>query len=40
VVILGLVDGVSLQLAFDPKALDVAAATNFWEEALTRYLTR
>jgi len=39
-VILGLLDGVSLQLTFDPAAFSVAAATRFCEDALTRYLTR
>lgn len=39
-VILGLLDGVSLQLAFDPKAFDVAAAAEFCEDALLRYLGR
>jgi len=31
---------VSLQLAFDDKIFGVAAATEFCEEALMRYLTR
>ncbi len=39
-VILGLVDGVSLQLAFDPTAFRVAEATRFCGEAVTRYLAR
>ncbi len=39
-VILGLVDGVSLQLTFDPAAFGVAEATRFCGEAVTRYLAR
>jgi AcrR family transcriptional regulator len=39
-VILGLVDGVSLQVTFDPKAFSVAAATRLCEAALFRYLAR
>lgn len=39
-VILGLLDGVSLQLAFDDRVFTLAAAAEFCEEALTRYLTR
>jgi len=39
-VILALVDGVSLQLTFDPKAFGVATAVQFCEDALTRYLER
>jgi AcrR family transcriptional regulator len=39
-VILGLVDGVSLQVTFDPKAFSVAAATRLCEGALFRYLAR
>lgn len=39
-VILGLVDGVSLQLAFDPGAFSVAEATRFCGEAVMRYLAR
>ena len=39
-VILGLVDGVSLQLTFDPTAFCVAEATRFCGEAVTRYLAR
>ena len=39
-VILGLVDGVSLQLTFDPTAFRVAEATRFCGEAVTRYLAR
>lgn len=37
-VILGLLDGVSLQLTFDPGAFSVTAAARFCEEALARYL--
>jgi TetR/AcrR family transcriptional repressor of bet genes len=37
-VILGLVDGVALQLTFDPEAFTVAAARRFCEDALMRYL--
>jgi len=39
-VILGLVDGVSLQLTFDPTAFSVAEATRFCRDAVLRYLTR
>src|SRR5881397_2976732 len=39
-VILGLVDGVSLQLTFDPTAFRVAEATRFCGDAVMRYLTR
>ena len=39
-VILGLVDGVSLQLTFDPSAFSVADATRFCGDAVLRYLTR
>ena len=39
-VILAIVDGVSLQLAFDPKAFGVATAIGFCEDALARYLER
>jgi hypothetical protein len=35
-----LLDGVSLQLTFDPAAFSVATATRFCEDALTRYLAR
>ena len=38
VVILGLVDGVALQLTFDPDAFDPRAATRFCVQALGRYL--
>src|SRR5262249_5817165 len=38
-VILGLVDGVSLQLTFDPTAFGVAEASRFCGEAVARYLT-
>jgi hypothetical protein len=37
---LGLVDGVSLQLAFDPAAFRVAEATRFCGDAVMRYLAR
>ena len=37
-VVLGLIDGLSLQLTFDPKAFSVAEATRFCGEALERYL--
>lgn len=37
-VILGLLDGVSLQLTFDPRAFGVADAARFCEAALVRYL--
>ena len=36
--ILGLLDGVSLQLTFDPDAFSVAAAARFCEDALGKYL--
>jgi len=39
-VILGLVDGVSLQLAFDSTAFSVAEATRFCSDAVMRYLAR
>ena len=39
-VILGVVDGVSLQMTFDPKAFSAATAARFCEEALLRYLAR
>jgi len=39
-VILGLLDGVSLQLTFDPRAFSGAAAARFCEDALGRYLAR
>jgi hypothetical protein len=39
-VILGLVDGVSLQLAFDSTAFSVADATRFCTDAVLRYLAR
>ena len=39
-VILALVDGVSLQLTFDPRAFGVATAVQFCEDALTRYLEK
>ena len=37
-VILGLVDGVSLQITFDPQAFTTKAATRFCEDAIRRYL--
>ena len=37
-VILGLLDGVALQLTFDPDAFTVGDAARFCEEALRRYL--
>src|SRR5882672_10845490 len=37
---LGLVDGVSLQLAFDPTAFSLAEATRFCTDAVMRYLAR
>ena len=37
-VVLGLVDGVSLQLTFDPRAFTVPAAARFCDDALARYL--
>jgi TetR/AcrR family transcriptional regulator, transcriptional repressor of bet genes len=39
-VILGVLDGVSLQLTFDSRAFTVAEAARFCEEALVRYLAR
>ncbi len=39
-VILALLDGVSLQLTFDPKAFGRAAAVRFCEDALMRYLQK
>jgi AcrR family transcriptional regulator len=39
-VILGLVDGVSLQLTFDPAAFRVPDATRFCGDAVMRYLAR
>jgi len=39
-VVLGLVDGVSLQLTFDPRAFGVAEAARLCDEALARYLAR
>jgi hypothetical protein len=38
--VLGLVDGLSLQLTFDPEAFSVAEATRFCDDALGRYLAR
>jgi AcrR family transcriptional regulator len=39
-VVLGLVDGLSLQLTFDPAAFAVAEAARFCDDALGRYLAR
>jgi AcrR family transcriptional regulator len=39
-VVLGLVDGVSLQLTFDPAAFGVAEAARVCDDALARYLTK
>ena len=39
-VVLALVDGVSLQRSFDPKALSLARATRMCEDAVLRYLER
>jgi len=39
-VVLGLVDGVSLQLTFDPDAFSIAEAARLCDEALARYLDR
>ena len=39
-VVLALVDGVSLQLTFDPRAFGAAAAVRLCEDALTRYLEK
>jgi len=39
-VVLGLVDGVSLQLTFDPEAFSVTEAARFCHDALGRYLGR
>ena len=39
-VVLGLIDGLSLQLTFDPEAFGVAEAARFCEDALGRYLAR
>jgi TetR/AcrR family transcriptional regulator, fatty acid metabolism regulator protein len=39
-VVLGLIDGVSLQLTFDPEAFGVAEAARFCDDALGRYLGR
>ncbi|MBI3637699.1 MAG: TetR family transcriptional regulator C-terminal domain-containing protein [Candidatus Rokubacteria bacterium] len=38
-VVLGLLDGVSLQLAFDRSVFDLATAARFCDDALARYLT-
>jgi len=39
-VVLGLVDGLSLQLTFDPDAFGVAEAARFCDDALGRYLAK
>ena len=39
-VVLGLVDGVSLQLTFDPRAFSLAEAARLCDEALARYLVK
>ena len=39
-VVLGLVDGISLQLTFDPKAFGLAEAARFCDDALARYLAK
>ena len=39
-VVLGLIDGLSLQLTFDPEAFTVTEATRFCGDALDRYLGR
>src|SRR4029453_12256117 len=39
-VVLGLVDGLSLQLTFDPEAFSVAEGTRLCGDALERYLGR
>jgi AcrR family transcriptional regulator len=39
-VVLGLVDGLSLQLTFDPDAFTLAEAARFCDDALGRYLAR
>jgi len=39
-VVLALVDGISLQRTFDPKALTLARATRLCEEAVLRFLER
>lgn len=39
-VVLGLLDGVALQLTFDPRAFGVTTAAKFCEEVLGRYLAR
>ena len=39
-VVLGLVDGVSLQLTFDPEAFSAAEAARFCDDVLSRYLGR
>jgi len=39
-VVLGLIDGLSLQLTFDPETFGVAEAARFCDDALGRYLAR
>ncbi|HEX2440106.1 MAG TPA: TetR family transcriptional regulator C-terminal domain-containing protein [Methylomirabilota bacterium] len=39
-VVLGLIDGLSLQLTFDPEAFSVAEVTRFCDDALGRYLAK
>ena len=39
-VVLALVDGISLQRTFDPKAFTRERAARFCEDAITRYLKR
>jgi AcrR family transcriptional regulator len=39
-IVLGLVDGVSLQLTFDPRAFSVAEAARLCDAALARYLDK
>jgi hypothetical protein len=38
--VLGLVDGVSLQLTLEPEAFSVAEAARFCDDALHRHLAR
>jgi AcrR family transcriptional regulator len=39
-IVLALLDGVSLQRTFDPKAFTLARATRFCEDVIARYLAR
>jgi type VI protein secretion system component VasA len=39
-IVLGLVDGIALQLTFDPEAFTLTAARRFCQDALMRYLGR